>query len=481
MTARLLNPLRLIWPQSLRPRLVLLVLGATLIAQAATITALSHYQRSQVSHAAIDLIITTIRTLRASLASIPAEQRAEFVRAASDGQWRLEVRPPLTEAQRAAIQARRARTGEPSREPLLAVADVRASLRPLIRRLNKHLGEDTRVGLSRSADPEIYISLSPRGPDSANAASEWLVVPLARIDPPVAMPLIVAWLGGLGAVLLAALGFSWHISRPITRLAQAADRLAAGAPERVTPSGPRETRLLGERFNAMLDALAESDAVRRTLLAGLPHDLKGPLSRMWLRVEMADDPTLREGLRQDLQDMQHMVDQFISYVRGNDPAAYRFTPLHLADWLSERVNSWRDAGSDVRLTVFDEAAMASVAADPVALARLLDNLISNALTHGAPPVEISLNLHADAVQITVADHGVGIAADRRLDALRPFVRLDDARTRTGNVGLGLAMADAIARAHGGRLLLDQTLGGGLSVSISLSLRDATPGSQPNIA
>jgi len=230
----------------------------------------------------------------------------------------------------------------------------------------------------------------------------------------------------------------------------------------------------------MLDALAESETVRRTLLAGLPHDLKGPLSRMWLRVEMADDPTLRDGLRQDLQDMQHMVDQFISYVRGSDPDAYRFAPLLLADWLSERVNSWRDAGSEVRLTVADEAATLSVAADPVALARLLDNLISNALTHGAPPVEISLNLQADYAQIIVADHGVGITADRRLDALRPFVRLDDARTRTGNVGLGLAMAEAIARAHGGRLLLDQTLGGGLSVSIRLPCRDADSGSHPNI-
>ena len=86
-------------------------------------------------------------------------------------------------------------------------------------------------------------------------------------------------------------------------MAEAADQLASGQPQRVQPSGPDETRILGERFNAMLDALAESESVRRTLLAGLPHDLKGPLSRMWLRIEMADDPTLKEGLRKDLQAM----------------------------------------------------------------------------------------------------------------------------------------------------------------------------------
>jgi len=477
MTARLLRLLRLFWPQSLRPRLILLVVGTALIAQAATFTALSHYQRNQVGRAAIDLIATTIRTLRASLHSIPTEQRAEFVHAASDGQWRLVIRQPLTEAQKAAIQPLGQTADEAvPREPWQNAASVRASLRPLVRRLNRHLGDDTKVGLSRGPDPEIYISLSPRGPDSAGTAREWLVVPLARIDPPVATPLIIGWLGGLGAVLLAALGFSWHISRPITRLAQAADRLAAGTPERVDPAGPRETRVLGERFNAMLDALAESDAVRRTLLAGLPHDLKGPLSRMWLRVEMADDPTLCDGLRKDLQDMQHIVEQFISYVRGSDPGAYHFTSLTLADWLNDRVESWRQAGSNVQLTTPD-GITTTVLADPVALARLLDNLIGNALTHGAPPVEISLAIEPDHARITVADHGEGIADARRQEALRPFVRLDDARTRTGNVGLGLAMADTIARAHGGQFLLDQAPGGGLAAVTRLPL--VKPGGSSN--
>ena len=152
-------------------------------------------------------------------------------------------------------------------------------------------------------------------------------------------------------MLLLAVGFSWHITRPITRLADAADRLAAGQPQRVEPSGPHETRALGVRFNAMLDALAESDSVRRTLLSGLPHDLKGPLSRMWLRIELADDSKLKEGLRTDLQDMQHMVDQFIGFVRGTDPAAYRYAPIVLSDWLTERVGAWQGAGTDIHLPV----------------------------------------------------------------------------------------------------------------------------------
>ena len=206
--------------------------------------------------------------------------------------------------------------------------------------------------------------------------------PLERLDPPVSTPLAAAWLGGLGLLLLLAVGFSWHITRPLTRLADAADRLAAGQPQRVDPAGPTETRALGERFNAMLDALAESDSVRRTLLAGLPHDLKALVPhvaahRAGRRFQAQD------GLRADLQDMQHMVDQFIGFVRGTDPAAYRYASMALQDWLGERVRAWQGAGTDIRLHGAEDPALV-VQADAVALGRLLDNLIGNALNHGAP-------------------------------------------------------------------------------------------------
>jgi two-component system osmolarity sensor histidine kinase EnvZ len=238
----------------------------------------------------------------------------------------------------------------------------------------------------------------------------------------------------------------------------------------VVPSGPHETRVLGERFNAMLNALQESESVRRTLLAGLPHDLKAPLSRMWLRIEMSDDQTLTEGLRKDLHEMQYMVDQFIGFVRGTDPAGYRYAPVPLAEWLTDRVQGWKGAGSPVELHIDSDQPM-TVHGDAVALARLLDNLIGNALHHGAPPVEVSLAERGGTAVLCVSDHGPGIPADRRGEALRPFARLDDARTRTGNVGLGLALVDAITRAHGGTLSLDAAPWGGLRVEITLPLRN----------
>lgn len=494
-------------PRSLRARLLLLILGAVLVAQAATFGAISHYRRNYLDNVAPDLMATTIRTLRAAIAQIPEEDRAEFVSQASHGEWRFESRALPARARRIdEDDGRRARPPYPPRPPRdggsagvwpsgrmppdfrpfefrappegrppprepprWAEDDPRSGMRGLIRRLNRQLGDGTRVALSRGPEPALYVSLSSTlsQEDGVNQRA-WLVISLERVSPAVDTPLIVIWLGGLGLVLLVAAGFSWHITRPMTSLAHAADQLAAGKPQRVEPSGPRETRVLGERFNAMLDALDASDAVRRTLLAGLPHDLKAPLSRMRLRTEMADDPALKEGLRKDAQDMQHIVDQFIGYVRGTDPAAYRFGSMDMVGWLRERVHAWQGAGTDISLQVAGPEEQ-HVEGDAMALARLLDNLIQNALQHGAPPVEVQMSHQAGHAVLSVRDHGQGISPERRAEALQPFSRLDPARSRTGNVGLGLALVDAIARAHGGRIALQQADGGGLRVDVWLPL------------
>lgn len=502
-------------PRSLRARLILLILGSVLLTQAATLVTVSYFRHKFMEDVAIGYIVTTIRTLRAAVSQVPAEDRADFVRTASQNQWRLWSRVLPAEAKLQRFNGRRpaappkpaprppapppgadAQLHGPPAPPPPEVRDderddqrareheehmrrykpepddIRRDLRVLVQQLNERLNDGTRVALSRGPTPEIFISLAPNSAsEDVPRLREWLVIPLDRLDPPVATPFIAAWLGGLGLLLLLAVGFSWHITRPITRLADAADRLAAGQPQRVEPSGPHETRVLGERFNAMLDALSESDSVRRTLLSGLPHDLKGPLSRMWLRIELADDSKLKEGLRADLQDMQHMVDQFIGFVRGTDPAAYRYSSMVLGDWLTERVGAWHGAGTDIHLRIADDEAALVVQADAVALGRLLDNLIGNALNHGAPPVDVALRREGRYAVLDVADHGPGIVPERRQEALRPFSRLDDARTRTGSVGLGLALAEAIARAHGGSLELSEAESGGLCVRVRLPLSE----------
>lgn len=469
-----MKPLRWLIPGTIRARLLLLVLGAVLAAQAATLYTLSVYQRDHAQTVAVDLIATTIRTLQTAMSGVAPSDRAEFVQRTSLGQWRLWSHPlpagtrmhrmPRGAAGQHALPGK-PNVGTPGQSGGNSQDDLRRSLRGLVANLNNRLGKDTRVAMSRGPHPELYLSLPTSEPDTL--PREWLVIPIDRIDPPYATSAIVWWSAGIALILLLAAGFSWHIARPITRLAQATNLLASGTHERVKPSGPDETRKLGESFNAMLDALEESDKVRRTLLAGLPHDLKGPLSRMWLRIEMADDPALKDGLRKDLKDMQQMVDQFIGFVRGTDPATYRFSNIDLSEWLPERVSNW--SAADPKVQLVEPIEPIRVTMDPEAMSRLLDNLIGNALQHGAPPVIVSLAKRGERAVLSVSDHGNGIPAGQVQDAMRPFVRLDEARTRTGSVGLGLALVEAITKAHGGKLSLSQHEAGGLHAEVSLPI------------
>lgn len=464
-------------PRSLRARLVLLTLGTIFLVQAGTMASISYFRNQFTETVTVEIVATTIRTLRAALAEIPADERAHFVQEASRNEWRLWSRTLPSGArlerrpqQLAQDRDQRTDQSQATERPRPRHDDLRRDLRKLVDALNLRLDDGTRVALSRGSTPRIYVSLQADEQSDADALAtrEWLVIPLDKLSPPVAMPLVAIWLAGMGIILLISAAFSWHITRPLTGLAKAADQLAAGKPQRVVPAGPSETRTLGERFNAMLDALNESDAVRRTLLAGLPHDLKGPLSRMWLRIEMIDEASLKDGLRHDLQDMQRMVDQFIGYVRGTDPATYRFTTLDLGAWLQEHVGTWESTGSDIRLMGPVQEGIV-LHADGFALGRLLDNLITNSLRYGVPPIEISLSATATHAVMTISDHGPGISQERRTEALRPFSRLDDARTLTGAVGLGLALCNSIAIAHQGSLSLAEAESGGLEVTVHLPL------------
>lgn len=448
-------------PRSLRARLILLTLGTLLVVQAATLATVAHFRQKFTEQVTVEVTATTIQTLRQSLAQIPSEQRADFVRRASRNEWRLWTRT-LPDNARLEQRARH----RPTADQPPPANDLRRELRHFVDTLNARLDDGTRVGLSRGPVPRLYISLQP---DHANdPPREWLVIPLDQLAPPVSSLTLLAWLGGMGLLLLIAAAFSWHITRPLTRLAKAADQLAAGQPQRVEPSGPTETRVLAERFNAMQDTLTESENVRRTLLAGLPHDLKGPLARMRLRAEMLDNSEAQAGFKSDIQDMQRMINQFIGFVRGTDISTYQFAPLDLRRWLDEHVTAWESAGSDVHLVTLPTEAV-TLQADRHALARLIDNLITNALNHARPPVEVSLHLDGGDALIRIIDHGEGIKAERRAEALRPFSRLDTARTLTGSVGLGLALSEAIVKAHRGTLTLGDAATGGLAIEIRLPL------------
>lgn len=501
-----------IFSLSIRAQIILMMLGTIAIVQGAGLMAGNFLKEKLLEDVVAGHIATTIKIIRSAVNILPPEERANFIHEASGGKWILWSRQipqvsPFFYREIPQTQDSSEFSDLPSRRPpppsmfnqlfpnlkeytvphtpkseytrprrdqekfdLSGSPILREDLRKLITKVNQTLDDGTRIGLThRNNIPLMYLSLLPEfNPFNNTVIKEWLIIPLDNIEPEGAGILLVAWVSMTSLLLLVAGLFAWQITKPLKRLSQSADKLAKGIHSKVTPEGPYETRVLGERFNAMLTSLEQAKTVQQTLLAGLPHDLKGPLARMRLRLEMADDEVLKQGMSNDVQEMQNIIEQFISYVRGSDPTRYNFKPLDLNKWIDERANAWAAASEDIVLKECSKEPM-SISADTLALGRLIDNLVSNALKHGKPPVEISLLKHDKHALITVADHGKGIPADRRQEALRAFSRLDSARTKTGSVGLGLALVETIVHAHNGHLSLGDSENGGLKVDIYLPL------------
>ena len=245
--------------------------------------------------------------------------------------------------------------------------------------------------------------------------------------------------------------------RPIRRLARAAEAFGRGRHMPYTPAGASELRAAGTAFVDMRNRIERQIETRTLMLSGVSHDLRTPLTRMRLALSMVDDDT-RDALQADVDDMQQMIDAFLDFAKGEgEGEAEAVDPIAMARGL---VDNAQRGGQPVTLHEVDGEG--TVMLRPVAMRRAVGNLISNAVRYGGR-AEVSVALTEKALRFRVEDDGPGIPEDRRADAQRPFTRLDEARNQDkgGGVGLGLAIATDIARAHGGVLRLGESerLGG----------------------
>ena len=247
--------------------------------------------------------------------------------------------------------------------------------------------------------------------------------------------------------------------RPIKRLAQAAEAFGRGRHEPYSPAGAVEVRSAGAAFVDMRNRIERQIEQRTLMLSGVSHDLRTPLTRMRLSLSMLEDEEAAP-LMQDVDDMQRMLDEFLNFAKG----AAEGTPEEIAphEFVAEIVAEAQRAGRDVTLLNAEGDGTGTVKLRLVAMRRAVDNLISNAVRYGAR-AEVSVMLTDKTLRIRVEDDGPGIPEDRRVEAARPFTRLDPSRNQDkgGGVGLGLAIATDIARAHGGVLRLgeSQRMGG----------------------
>lgn len=274
----------------------------------------------------------------------------------------------------------------------------------------------------------------------------------------------VLWMVGSSLILFAvATIFMRNQVKPIRRLAEAADAFGKGrdAPN-FKPEGATEVRHTAAAFIDMRDRLQRQISQRTDMLAGVSHDLRTPLTRMKLQLEMAGSSDGLAHIKDDIDEMEHMLEGYLAFARGEGGEQPVATDLGgLLDGVVEQ--SRRKGGiidlhveSDIRLPL-----------RPNAFKRAITNLIENA-TRYAEHVSVRAGHRGDAVEITIDDDGPGIPEQHRGEVFKPFYRVDPSRNpETGGVGLGLTITRDVVRGHGGEIELDDSPGGGLRARIKL--------------
>lgn len=277
--------------------------------------------------------------------------------------------------------------------------------------------------------------------------------------------LILSWL--LGVPLISAITILIlvrQLNRPLRRLQNAANLYSKSgkAPYLETNHGPLEIRQVNQAFNHMIYTLEQTERDRQIMLAGISHDLRTPLTRIRLSAEMMpDEDFLKEGLIYDVEDMDAILNQFISYMRDGSDEELQDTNINTL--LQELEIQFKPL--DIRFTPQE---LPIIPARSLSLKRLVGNLINNAKRYGAEPIELSAFVDQDHLCIRVADHGEGIPEDQIAELMQPFVRGNSARTIQGS-GLGLAIVKRIVDIHQGELIIQNRDGGGLEAIISLPL------------
>ena len=330
-------------------------------------------------------------------------------------------------------------------------------------KIRERLGEETIITVNHYDIPGLWISFNVGQDDF------WVVIPKIQVDRPfpwhwLGWGAVVGLLSLFGAYILAA-----RINRPLTMLVHAAQRLRNGEPAPKLPEDSvDELREVTHTFNEMAESLVRLDAERTLLLAGVSHDIRTPLARLRLAVEMlpAEADFMKSGMIEDISDMDNIIHQFLDFVRGVEGEPTRMMDLN--DLLTSLAERQARAGRDLKLSL---GAKYFIAIRPLAMQRLLDNLVGNAYAYGKGKVEVRSQIQADKIVISVLDNGPGIPPEHAERLLRPFERMDSARNKyEGGSGLGLAICNRIAKLHGGNLVLENRPEGGLEARISLPIQ-----------
>ncbi len=467
-------------PQTLFGRLALLLLAALATTAVITVLLFREDRAALVARSFTDTRLEQIEALREALRALPDEgatispnhPHADPGSAGGPGRggplprfgtgW-LDLQRRAREAGFLLIPAeRRPEIGALPRGPVF---------QKLRARLAERLGAEVEVRLGMRLDQPIAWLRLPVGREGARSA--WLGVPIRAAERGELPRTLIA---ALGLMLALVLTFTWWFTRrltqPLADLSKAMEAVAGGRhPAALPETGPREIAEVARNVNRMAAALDQLETNRSVMLAGISHDLRTPLTRLRLAVELSvTSDEERRAMVADIDDIERVLGQFLDFARGTPPAAAREV-VDLARLIADWVERERTRGREIAFSPPPEVVHAGI--HRAAFERLLANLVDNAFTHGAPPVAIELSRRDGEVVLDVLDRGPGIDP-RRAEALKaPFVRGDAARSGPPGAGLGLAIVERLAAWHDAPFELLPRSGGGTVARLRLPVGSAS--------
>ncbi|WP_018607754.1 ATP-binding protein [Uliginosibacterium gangwonense] len=433
------------WPRTLLWRFFLLIALLISLSLFAWFQILNHFAvRSRATQAA-QLVISMVNLTRSALLAADETRRISLVRELAN-QEGIRVIP--------------AEEGDKI-EPM----ENGVFMQTLVVQTRTRLGNYTRFSRSLHGQQGFFVSFRL---DEEDASDEyWLMLPPNRVN----RAGLAEWVGWSSLALLFSLLGAYllvlGVTRPLKALENAARVIGRGEhPLPLSERGPREIAEVARAFNQMSHDLTLLESDRALILAGVSHDLRTPLARLRLGIELSGATSEDlAAMSADIDDMDRIINQFLDFAR--DTVAEPEQTADLAQLTREAVESFIRRGAPLDLVDLPPSPCQGLRV--LALRRAVTNLVDNALKYSAgSPVNLRILCQPGFLGIEVADRGPGIPPEHVDRLKRPFTRLEDARSNVQGSGLGLAIVDRIARLHGGHLDLLEREGGGLRAILYLA-------------
>ena len=435
-------------PQTLLARFILLISALLLVAQIASLKIFDYFERDLRAKALATEISTVVNFTKASIEAAASNKRLKLLSELS-GMGDVSIYPANYF------------------EPLEPIPDD-PFLKLVVENIKKRLPTGTFITVNHYDIPGIWVSFE------IDSELFWLVMPRTLID----RPFPWHWIGwGVVIFTIALVGAyisTRRISMPLNRLSRAAEQIKRGGKVDLLPiDNVVEFREVSEAFNEMSENLSRISEERRFLLASVSHDIRTPLTRLRIASEMLPSQSndIKESMEQDIKEINEIINQFLDFARGFEDEP--IVAVNLGKFLKEiqQKHSRMEQHFKLRKKNIRSTIPKNLFIDlrVSAFQRCLDNLINNAFFYSNGGVEVHATLLEESFSVSIIDDGPGIPENQKLRLLKPFERVDEARGNIGGSGLGLSIADRIAKAHSGKLELINLKKGGLEAKITIPL------------